>query len=128
MDNTFDKAMDNYEFYLATGGQFHSPEEFETCMKEAEEGYIEQRLYEEYLDEAAAAAEWYERQRWEDTTLDPASEEYLAKQLTGELPIKNGNKLSVVVELFYSDFHISEEFPTKYPEAYNIYKALVDMI
>lgn len=25
-------AMDNYEFYLSTGGQFHSPEEFfEAC-------------------------------------------------------------------------------------------------
>lgn len=33
-------AMDNYEFYLATGGQFHSPEEFETWLKEAKEDSI----------------------------------------------------------------------------------------
>lgn len=26
--------MENYEFYLATGGDFHSPEEFETWLKE----------------------------------------------------------------------------------------------
>lgn len=33
-------AIDNYEFYLATGGQFHSPEEFETWLKEAKEDSI----------------------------------------------------------------------------------------
>lgn len=43
--------MENYEFYLATGGYFHSPEEFETWLKEAEEQSIEQQSYEEYLDD-----------------------------------------------------------------------------
>lgn len=33
-------AIDNYEFYLSTGGQFHSPEEFETWLKEAKEDSI----------------------------------------------------------------------------------------
>ena len=43
--------MEDYEFYLATGGDFHSPEEFETWLKEAEEQSIEQQSYEEYLDD-----------------------------------------------------------------------------
>lgn len=53
MNIDFTKAMEDYEFYLATGGEFHSPEEFETYLKEAEEQSVEQQSYEEYLDNVA---------------------------------------------------------------------------
>ena len=80
----------------------------------------EQQSYEEYLDNAADAYLEYERYCYEQMTLSPEEEECLAKQLTGELPIKNGNKLSVVSNLYLSGFHVSEHFKTLYPKAWRI--------
>ena len=80
----------------------------------------EQQSYEEYLDNAADAYLEYERYCYEQMTLSPEQEKYLAKQLTGELPIKNGNKLGVVSNLYLSGFHVSEHFKTLYPEAWRI--------
>ncbi len=80
----------------------------------------EQQSYEEYLDNAADAYLEYERYCYEQMTLSPEEEEYLAKQLTGELPIKNGYKLGVVSNLYLSGFHVSEHFKTLYPEAWRI--------
>lgn len=80
----------------------------------------EEQSYEEYLDNAAEAYLEYERYCYEQMTLSPEEEEWLAKQLTGELPIKNGNKLSVVSNLYLSGFHVSEHFKTLYPEAWRI--------
>ena len=79
---------------------------------------VEQQSYEEYLDNAADAYLEYERYCYEQMTLSPEQEEYLAKQLTGGLPIKNGNKLGVVSNLYLSGFHVSEHFKTLYPEAW----------
>lgn len=80
----------------------------------------EEQSYEEYLDNAADAYLEYERYCYEQMTLSPEQEEWLAKQLTGELPIKNGNKLGVVSNLYLSGFHVSEHFKTLYPEAWRI--------
>ena len=80
----------------------------------------EEQSYEEYLDNAADAYLEYERYCYEQMTLSPEQEECLAKQLTGELPIKNGNKLGVVSNLYLSGFHVSEHFKTLYPEAWRI--------
>lgn len=113
-------VMDNYEFYLATGGEFYSPEKFETWLKIAEEQSVEQQSYEEYLDNAASEYLEYEKYCYEQMILIPEEEECLAKQLTGELPIKNGNKLSIVNELDLSGLHVSEHFKTLYPKAWEI--------
>ena len=80
----------------------------------------EEQSYEEYLDNAAEAYLEYERYCYEQMTLSPEEEEWLAKQLTGELPIKNGNKLGIVSNLYLSGFHVSEHFKTLYPEAWRI--------
>ena len=88
----------------------------------------EQQSYEEYLDNAANAYLEYERYCYEQMTLSPEQEEYLAKQLTGELPIKNGNKLSVVSNLYLSGFHVSEHFKTLYPEAWRILGYCCDIL
>ena len=121
-------AMDDYEFYLSTGGQFHSPEEFETWLKEAEEYSTEQQLYEEYLDDAAESYAEYERYCYEQMTLSPEYEECLAKQMLGEMPIENGNKLSVVNELYLMGCHLSENFKTLYPKAWEIFRYYRDML
>lgn len=81
----------------------------------------EQQPYEEYLDNAAEAYLEYERYCYEQMTLSPADEEYLAKQMLGEIPIKNGNKLSVVNELYLMGCHLSENFKTLYPKAWEIF-------
>lgn len=122
------KAMEDHEFYLATVGEFHSPEEFETWLKEAEEDSIEQQLYEEYLDDAAESYAEYERYCYEQMTLGPAYEECLAKQMLGEMPIENGNKLSVVNDLYLTGYHLSENFRTLYPEAWEIFCYYRDML
>ena len=122
------KTMEDYEFYLATGGDFHSPEEFETWLKEAEEESVEQQSYEEYLDNAADAYLEYENYCYEQMVLSPEGEKYLAKQLTGEIPIKNGNKLSIVNELYLSGFHVSEHFKTLYPKAWDILCYYIDKL
>ena len=88
----------------------------------------EQQSYEEYLDNAAEAYLEYERYCYEQMTLSSEQEEYLAKQLTGELPIKNGNKLSVVSNLYLSGFHVSEHFKTLYPKAWRILGYYCDML
>lgn len=88
----------------------------------------EQQSYEEYLDNAADAYLEYERYCYEQMTLSPEQEEYLAKQLTGELPIKNGNKLSVVSNLYLSGFHVSEHFKTLYPKAWRILGYYCDIL
>ena len=121
-------AMDNYEFYLATGGEFYSPEKFETWLKKAEEQSVEQQSYEEYLDNAASEYLEYEKYCYEQKILIPEEEECLAKQLTGELPIKNGNKLSIVNELYLSGFHVSEHFKTLYPKPWDILCSYIDML
>ena len=88
----------------------------------------EQQSYEEYLDNAAEAYLEYERYCYEQMTLSPADEEYLAKQMLGEIPIKNGNKLSVVNELYLMGCHLSENFKTLYPKAWEIFCYYRDML
>ena len=88
----------------------------------------EEQSYEEYLDNAAEAYLEYERYCYEQMTLSPEQEEYLAKQLTGELPIKNGNKLSILNNLYLSGFHVSDNFKTLYPKAWRILGYYCDML
>ena len=90
--------------------------------------YYDDQLYEEYLDEAAESYAEYERYCYEQMTLSPADEEYLAKQMLGEIPIKNGNKLSVVNELYLMGYHLSENFKTLYPKAWEIFCYYRDML
>lgn len=89
------------------------------CYEEGSEEYW--REYEEYVISQ-------DRLRYEQYCLSPEQEEKFAKQLTGEIPIENGNRMSLVINLYMSDFHVSEQFPEKYPEAWKIYSAYCDMI
>ena len=41
-------AIDNYEFYLSTGGQFHSPEEFIARLEETDEYLTTKEVDESY--------------------------------------------------------------------------------
>lgn len=127
MDNNLDKAMEDYEFFLATGGEFHSTEELESWLEGAEEDSVEQQCCEEYpdYDEVYQA---YEEYYYEQRTLSPAEEEEFAKQLLGELPIKCGNKMWLVHSLYMSDFHLSNNFKSLYPKAWDIYCAYIDML
>lgn len=128
MNTDFIKAVEDHEFYPAPGGELHSPEEFKTWLDAAKKDSIEQQLYEEYLDEAAEAYEEYERYWAEIKTLSPDDEEYLAKLLLDEISIKNGNKLSVVNDLYLMDYHLSEDFKTLYPEAWKVFCYYRNMI
>ena len=84
--------------------------------------------YEEYLNEASEANLEYERYCYDQMTLSPEGEKYLAKQLTGEIPIKNGNKFSIVNELYLSGLHVSEHFKTLYPKAWDILCYCIDKL
>lgn len=132
MEKSIEQSLRDYDVFLETGGEFHSQKEFEEWLDGAEQDSTEQQCYEldeeEYWRGYEESCHWYEKQKWLEYTLTPYEEEIFAKQLTGELPIKNGNKLSIVNELYLSGFHISEEFSTKYPEAYSIYKQFSNML